>query len=83
MSKSSHEISLEISEKEKEINLACSNRDQVKLAINEKRRQIDKLRFEIRSLEDSLIKAETIVREAKTEHSILRDQFWSTKESGL
>ena len=83
MSKSSHEISLEIAEKEKEINLACSNRDQVKLAINEKRRQIDKLRFEIRSLEDSLIKAETVVRELKTEHSILRDSFWSTKESGL
>jgi uncharacterized coiled-coil DUF342 family protein len=83
MSRSSHEISLEIAEKEKSINSACSNRDQVKLAINEKRRQIDKLRFEIRSLEDSLIRAETVVRELKTEHSILRDQFWSAKDGGI
>jgi len=82
-SKSSHEISLLIADKEKEINLCSKNRDEVKLAINALRREIHAKQIEIKLLEDKLIKSECVVRERKTEHSILRDQFWSVKESGL
>jgi predicted nucleic acid-binding Zn-ribbon protein len=83
MEKSSAEISQEITDKEREINEASKNRDEVKLAINAKRRTIHKTQMEIKDLEDSLIKSECIVRERKTEHSILKDLFWRVKSSGL
>lgn len=80
---SSHELSLQIAETEKEINLASNNRDQVKIAINALRREIHQKQIDIKNLEDSLLKAESIVRELKTKHSILKDKFWTTKEQGL
>lgn len=83
MNKSSSEISNLISEKEQEINEASKNRDTVKLEINALRRKIHETQIEIKRLEDAQIKAEAIVREKKIEHSILKDQFWTTKNSGL
>lgn len=83
MEKSSSQISQDIANKETEINLASKDRDTVKLEINSFRREIHKLQIKIKELEDSLIKSECIVREKKTEHSILKDAFWSARNSGL
>jgi len=82
MDKSSSQISQEIAEKEQEINLASKDRDTVKLEINSFRREIHKFQIKIKDLEDSQIKAEAIVREKKTEHSILKDAFWAARNSG-
>ena len=83
MEKSSAEIGQEIADKEQEINQSSSNRDKVKYAINRRRRWIHVLQIKIKELEDSLIKSECIVREKKTEHSILKDAFWRAKDAGL
>jgi len=83
MEKSSSQISQDIANKETEINLASKDKDTVKLEINSFRREIHKLQIKIKELEDSLIKSECIVREKKTEHSILKDAFWSARNSGL
>jgi hypothetical protein len=81
--KSSAEISQLISDKEQEINSASKDRDVIRLEINLKRREIHGKQIEIKQLEDALIKAEAIVREKKTEHSILKDAFWTARNSGL
>lgn len=83
MDKSSSQISQEIADKENEINLASKDRDTVKLEINSLRRKIHETQIEIKKLEDAQIRAEANVRELKTQHSILRDSFWQTKNSGL
>jgi septal ring factor EnvC (AmiA/AmiB activator) len=83
MEKSSSQISQEIANKETEINLASKDRDTVKLEINSFRREIHKIQIKIKELEDSLIKSECVVRERKTEHSILKDAFWSARNSGI
>lgn len=83
MEKSSAEIGNLIAEKEKEINTFSKSRDEVKLSINALRREIHQKQIEIKNLEDSLIKAECCVREAKTEHSILKDAFWNARNSGI
>jgi uncharacterized coiled-coil DUF342 family protein len=81
--KSSAEISQEVSNQENVINDYSKARDQIKIAINSLRREIHQKQIEIKNLEDNLIKAECLVREAKTQHSILKDEFWRAKESGL
>jgi septal ring factor EnvC (AmiA/AmiB activator) len=83
MDKSSSQISQDIANKETEINLASKDRDTVKLEINYFRREIHKLQIKIKELEDSLIKSECVVREKKTEHSILKDAFWTARNSGI
>jgi hypothetical protein len=83
LDKSSAEISIQISEQEQLVNDRSKNRDIVKLEINSKRRDIHKTQIAIKDLEDKLIQAECLVREAKTELSILKDLFWRVKNSGL
>jgi len=82
MDKSSSEIGNLIAAKEQEINKASEDRDTVKLEINALRRKIHETQIEIKRLEDSQIKAEAVVRELKTAHSILKDAFWSARNSG-
>lgn len=83
MESNSAEISQKIADKEQEINKASKDRDEVKIAINSLRREIHKSQIEIKNLEDKLIKSECVVRERKTEHSILKDKFWSCRDAGL
>lgn len=80
--KSAHEIGLEIDELDKQINEACRNRDAVRVEIIHKRRDISNIRLDISKLEESLIKAECVVREMKTKRTALNEEFWNAKDLG-
>jgi uncharacterized coiled-coil DUF342 family protein len=81
--KSSAEIAQDIANNEQAINKAADNRDTVKMEINRLRREIHAKQIQIKNLEDSLIKAECVVRELKTNHNILKDAFWRAKDEGI
>lgn len=83
MSKSSHEISLEIDEQEKELLRQLDNvhvLEQEKLA---KQRQKLTLQGEIKDLEIIVDKGHYLVTETKLKLSQLRRDYWTAKDMNL
>ena len=83
MSRSSHDVSQLIDEKEKEKSESLKSQYTIAEEINILDQKILTLRKEKKELEMTKMKADHNVRQIAIELNLLKTEFWTAKESGL